>query len=256
VVHHLDGGAFRIGELPAFASYAGRPLCITAGADMNRIFQGGARAGIAPTRNLLGHSVADLHSGYAPGPDRTAISGFDRTDLGGAFPRSLDGSAKSRFESADLLREQDFVLGLPAKGKRSALARIAARLGENAGMSPGAVLAAMLRRERLGSTAIGNGVAIPHARLEEIREPKAMLATLQRPVWFDAQDEEPVDLLLAVLWPKADRAGFLQALARLCRLLRHAELRDGIRAAETPTEAMAWVEAFQERTTAIPCRTH
>jgi PTS system nitrogen regulatory IIA component len=91
-------------------------------------------------------------------------------------------------------------------------------------MDQGAVLAAMLRRERLGSTAIGHGVAIPHARLEGISAPTIMLATLQYPVWFDVPDEGPVDLLLAVLWPKSDSVRFLQSLAYFCRLLRHPEL--------------------------------
>ena len=78
--------------------------------------------------------------------------------------------------------------------------------------------------------------------------PAAIVATLQNPVWFDAPDNDPVDLLLAILWPKSDSAGFLPALARSCRLLRHPELRDRIRASDTPAEALAWMRSFEGRT--------
>jgi PTS system nitrogen regulatory IIA component len=141
-----------------------------------------------------------------------------------------------------MLREQDIMLGVAAKGKRSALTKIADRLGQRADMRGGAILAALLRRERLGSTGIGHGVAIPHARLDGIVEPAAMLTALEGPVWFGAPDDEPVDLLLTLLWPKDDVAGFLPTLASFCRLLRRPGLRARLREAATPAEAHAWLE--------------
>ncbi|MDW6023062.1 PTS sugar transporter subunit IIA [Mesorhizobium sp. BAC0120] len=145
-------------------------------------------------------------------------------------------------EITELLREQDIVLQMPAKGRRSALAKAAGWLGERVGRGQDEVLAAMLERERLGSTGIGHGVAIPHGRLDGIDAPAAMLATLERPVWFGSPDLAPVDLLLALLWPKSDVAGFLPALSYFCRLLRQPELRERLRAAETPEEAYAWLQ--------------
>lgn len=150
-------------------------------------------------------------------------------------------------KAAELLGEQDIVLGMPARGKRSALARIATSLGQRVGMDQGPVLAAMLRRERLGSTGIGHGVAIPHARLDEISTPALMVATLRHPVWFASPDGDPVDMLLAVLWPRSDSVVFLPALAGFCRLFRHSELRDRIRASKMPAEVLAWMEFFEER---------
>lgn len=141
-----------------------------------------------------------------------------------------------------MLREQDIMLGMAARGKRSALAKIADRLGQRVDMRGGAILAALLRRERLGSTGIGHGVAVPHARLDGIAEPAAMLTALEGPVWFGAPDDEPVDLLLTLLWPKDDVAGFLPTLASFCRLLRQPGLRARLREAATPTEAHAWLE--------------
>jgi PTS system nitrogen regulatory IIA component len=219
---------------------------------LNRLLRDIAWTDVASIRNIGDRSMCDLHFGFASRSGRNDLFDFSGVDRAGAFPEQTPrGRERDRTQIASLLDEQDIILRMPAKGKRSMLARTAARLGEKVGMSQGAMLVAMLRRERLGSTAIGNGVAIPHARLEGIPGPKAVLATLQHPIWFDAPDGKPVDLLLSVIWPKADTAGFLQALAYFCRLLRQAEFRDRIRTAETPAEAMAWVEAFQQRTLGV-----
>jgi PTS system nitrogen regulatory IIA component len=167
----------------------------------------------------------------------------------GAHPRPARGGKlmEAIMEIGDILREQDVVIGMPAKGKRSALTRIAAQLGNNAGKGVGEVLTALQRRERLGSTGIGHGVAVPHARIEGIAAPVAMMATLQEPVWFGSPDNDPVDLLLAFLWPSSDVAGFLPTLARFCRLLRQPELRARLRASDSPAEARAWIEFFDEK---------
>lgn len=152
----------------------------------------------------------------------------------------------------ELLREQDIVLGMAVKGKRSALARIAAWLGAGVGVGEAAVLEALLHRERLGSTGIGHGVAIPHARVDRIAAPAAMLATLEKPVWFDSPDGNPVDLVLTLLWPKSDIGGFLPALANSCRLLRSADLRERLRAAETAADALAWLRLCARQPAAQP----
>jgi PTS system nitrogen regulatory IIA component len=151
-------------------------------------------------------------------------------------------AAKPAARIDSILCEENIVLGMAAKGKRSALAKIADRFGQRIDMRGSTVLAGLLRRERLGSTGIGHGVAVPHARLDGIAEPAAMLTVLENPVWFGAPDDEPVDLLLALLWPKDDVAGFLPTLAAFCRLLRQPDLRARLRASVTPAEARAWLE--------------
>ena len=113
---------------------------------------------------------------------------------------------------SELVNEQDVLLGMQADRKRAALGGIAVRIAESVGRSHGAVLAAFLRREQLGPTAVGNGIAIPHARLEGISAPAAVLATLQRPVAFGTPDDASVDLLLALLWPTSDMKGFVPTL--------------------------------------------
>src|SRR3546814_6189330 len=83
---------------------------------------------------------------------------------------------------------------MAARGKRSALAKIADRLGQRVDMRGAAILAALLRRERLGSTGIGHGVAVPHARLDGMPEPVAMLTALESPVWFGRSEEHTSEL--------------------------------------------------------------
>jgi PTS system nitrogen regulatory IIA component len=214
-------------------------------------FQRPAAASIASDRIAARRPGRDPHAGFASGTP-VHLGDSVALDESHSFLRHQPGDQAQPMTVTDLLEEQDILLGMPAKGKRSALARIAARLGERAGIGQGVVFAALLRRERLGSTAIGRGVAIPHARLDGISAPSAMVATLQRPVWFDAPDSDPVDLLLAVLWPKFDGVGFLPALAHFCRLVRHPELRDRIRASGTPAEALAWMGHFEEGSQSHP----
>lgn len=195
----------------------------------------------------------DPHAGYASGSAGIELCASDDSDeLPGWFSQPPGKRLDSEIKVAELLDLEDIVLGMPAKGKRSALARIAAQLGNRVGVGQGPVLAAMLRREHLSSTAIGYGIAIPHARLDGISTPAAMLATMEHPVWFGAPDNDPVDLLLAFAWPKSDGIGFLPALAHCCRLLRHPELRDRIRASKTSSEVLAWMGTFEERSTAAP----
>jgi PTS system nitrogen regulatory IIA component len=147
-------------------------------------------------------------------------------------------------EISDILREQDIILGMQSKGKRSALARTAALLAKRVGENEHEILAALLHRERLGSSGIGGGVAVPHALLHDVQAPVSTLATLREPIWFDSPDDVPVDLLLGLLWPKSDAVGLMQGLALVCRLLRQTDLRSRLRASETAAEAHAWIEHF------------
>jgi PTS system nitrogen regulatory IIA component len=149
---------------------------------------------------------------------------------------------------SELVGERDILLGVRADRKRSALGAIAARLGEKLEVSQGAALAALLRRERLGPTSIGQGLALPHARLDGISAPAAVVARLQRPVPFGSPDDEPVDLLLALLWPKSDMKGFVPALFHACRVLRSGGLPGLLRRSSTPAEAHVLIGYFEEVT--------
>jgi PTS system nitrogen regulatory IIA component len=100
-----------------------------------------------------------------------------------------------------------------------------------------AVFEALIGRERLGSTGLGRGVALPHARIAELEAPTAALVSLSEPVDFDAMDRQPVDLLFALLVPEHCTDEHLRILAALAELFSRQEFCEALRASDTP-EAM------------------
>lgn len=93
------------------------------------------------------------------------------------------------------------------------------------------IVAAAIERERLGSTGVGNGVALPHARIDGMDRVVAAFARLEEPMEFDAIDGRPIDLVCFLLAPAESGGAHLRALARVARLLRRAELRQSLRSA-------------------------
>ena len=138
----------------------------------------------------------------------------------------------------DHLSATDVILDLDATTKRAVLQHLAAEAATRLGRSEAEILEALQARERLGSTALGRGVALPHARLEGSPPPVALFARLRRPVNFESRDEEPVDLVILVLWPESSPDGFLPALAETCRSLREPQVPRRLRAARAPEEVV------------------
>ncbi|QDZ03238.2 PTS sugar transporter subunit IIA [Nitratireductor mangrovi] len=136
----------------------------------------------------------------------------------------------------DLLHPRDVYVRKLATAKRPLLRQFADHFADRSRLPPDVVFAALLNRERLGSTGIGNGVALPHAFVHH--KPSAALAILQRPIWFRTPDGLPVDIVLAVIWPRDHAMEFMQALSRVCRLLSRSELRENIRCASSPEEVL------------------
>ena len=120
-----------------------------------------------------------------------------------------------------------------AANKKKALAVIAEIAARNFGLEPGNVLDALVERESAGSTGVGHGVAVPHARLEGLQRMRGIFVRLEQPVEFQSVDDQPVDLLFALFAPKNAGAEHLRALARVSRLLRQAELREQLRKARS-----------------------
>ncbi len=92
----------------------------------------------------------------------------------------------------------------------------------------------LLEREDLGTTAMGGGIAIPHARIDGLDEVKGMFIRLSDPIDFDATDRQPVDLVFALFAPKDDSSHHLRALARISRVLRDTQVRDKLRSTDDP----------------------
>lgn len=121
-----------------------------------------------------------------------------------------------------------------ATDKRQALSVISEIAGRNCGLKPSTVLNALMRREVQGSTGVGHGVATPHARLRGLDRMRGVFVRLETPIEFGALDEQPVDLMFALLQPAdSSPSEHLQALAKVSRMLRSGELRTQLRQAGT-----------------------
>ncbi len=119
--------------------------------------------------------------------------------------------------------------GVEATTRRQVLGAVAASLAASHGLDQKQVFEVLHERERLGSTAIGGGVAIPHAKLPGLSGLAGCVLRLKTPVNFEAHDNEPVDIVVALLAPETGSADHLRVLARLSRLLRDPQQRDALR---------------------------
>lgn len=122
-------------------------------------------------------------------------------------------------------------VGAQAADSRAVLALLAGLGGQASGVPERAVLDALMARERLGSTGVGHGVAVPHARLPGITAQAGALLRLDAPVEFAAADLQPCDLFVLLLAPSDAAGDHLKALAALSRRLREAPVRAALRAA-------------------------
>jgi nitrogen PTS system EIIA component len=155
-------------------------------------------------------------------------------------------------EIADLLIGPEAVLAsLKASGKKALLAELAGRAAAVFKLDERRLFDRLLERERLGSTGIGGGIAIPHARMASLAKPVGLFARLAHPIDFDAIDERPVDVVFLLAAPEGAGADHLKALARVSRLLRDRALVDKLRATENAEALYALlVESIQAQSAA------
>lgn len=158
--------------------------------------------------------------------------------------------------------EQAVVLDFRASDKAEVIAEIAARAARRSGVGRDYALDSLRRREALAATGVGDGVAIPHARLQGVQQAMGLFLRLERPLrdWSlpfqiapdgreapGAGDDAPVDLVFALISPEEAGAQHLKALARISRVLRHAETRAHLRGA--PDVKSAYLLLTQETQT-------
>ncbi|MBO1074591.1 PTS sugar transporter subunit IIA [Roseomonas marmotae] len=147
---------------------------------------------------------------------------------------------------ANLFPAADGILSLSPTNKTDLMEMLATEAAARVSRSREEILDALLAREKLGSTALGRGVAMPHTRLEGLGTQLAILARLTRPIEFDARDGEPVDLVFLVLWPEEASEGFLPALSNICRVLRNDQLPRQLRRARSAEEALSLLRSADE----------
>ena len=120
----------------------------------------------------------------------------------------------------ELITPASIIANLRAGNKKQALQELARKAAELTGQHERTIFDVLLERERLGTTGVGQGIAIPHGKLAALTRVYGIFARLERPIDFDAIDEQPVDLMFLLLAPEQAGADHLKALARVSRLLR------------------------------------
>jgi len=140
---------------------------------------------------------------------------------------------------ADLLGPGAVLGAVHASGKPALLKLLAERAADSLGLDAAAIAAALDAREQLGSTGVGQGIAMPHARIAGLTKPFGLLARLERPIDFAAIDEKPVDLVFLLLTPPAETGVHLGALACASRRLREKNVARRLRGARDGAELYA-----------------
>jgi PTS system nitrogen regulatory IIA component len=136
-------------------------------------------------------------------------------------------------EISDLLEPRGVLASLHAPNKKQVLQDLARRAAEVTGLPERAIFDVVLERERLGTTGVGAGVAIPHGKLPGLERMVGVFARLERPVDFESIDGQPVDLIFLLLAPSGAGADHLKALARVSRLLRDRKVCEKLRGTDS-----------------------
>ena len=131
---------------------------------------------------------------------------------------------------SDLITPDAILPALKASSKKQALQALAEKAAALTGREEREIFETLVEREKLGSTGVGGGVAIPHGKLPDLGEIVGVFARLPKPIDFEAPDEQPVDMIFLLLAPKGAGADHLKALARIARLFRQPSVIGKLRA--------------------------
>ena len=135
---------------------------------------------------------------------------------------------------SNLLSRDRVFADLAGESRQGVFRKLSEELSDAVEIDSRLILEALIERERLGSTAVGNGVCIPHVRMPDLAQPIGVFARLATPVDFDAMDERHCDLVFMLLAPECEDSSHLRALAQVSRAFRQADLRQALRDANTP----------------------
>ena len=138
-----------------------------------------------------------------------------------------------------MLSDKSFLVNFEASSKKNILYELSKLAEKHIKIDSQKLLEALTKREKLGSTAVGNGIAIPHANCPDIDKPKVFVALLSNSLDFNANDDQPVDIIFLLLAPDNSGSEHLQALALVSRLLRNKELTTKLRGCKNTESAFA-----------------
>jgi len=139
----------------------------------------------------------------------------------------------------DMLSDKSFLVNFEASSKKNVLDQLSKLAEKDIKIDSQTLLETLTKREKLGSTAVGNGIAIPHANCPNIDKPKVFVALLSNSLDFNANDDQPVDIIFLLLAPDNSGSEHLQALALVSRLLRNKELTTKLRGCKNTESAFA-----------------
>jgi PTS system nitrogen regulatory IIA component len=162
----------------------------------------------------------------------TAFNNKETAPSGGSRVRQT-------MEISDLLIPKGVIANLKVTSKKQVLQELAKRAADLTGLHERSIFDVLLERERLGTTGVGNGIAIPHGKLANMDRLHGLFARLERPVPFDSIDGQPVDLIFLLLAPESAGADHLKALAQVSRLLRDRKTCEKLRGTESPEALFA-----------------
>ncbi len=142
---------------------------------------------------------------------------------------------------ADLLQQDAIIPALKVNSKKQLLQELAAKASKQLGLPEREIFDVILQRERLGSTGVGNGIAIPHGKLARLPAITGLFARLDSPIDFEELDDQPVDLVFLLLAPEGAGADHLKALSRIARVLRDQDLVSKLRATDSASAIYAFL---------------
>ena len=148
-----------------------------------------------------------------------------------------------------ILSPDTILSNLKPNSRRQLLQELASTAASHCEADKQQIFETLSNRERLGSTGVGNGVAIPHGKLPNIQKIMCVFARLSKPVDYDSIDDQPVDLVFVLLAPEGSGADHLKALSRIARLMREPSLLSQLRAS-TDSEALYALISEQEKASA------
>lgn len=144
---------------------------------------------------------------------------------------------------SDLVTQKAILPALKAGSKKQLLQAVAEKAAEITGLNERDVFDTIMQREKLGSTGVGNGIAIPHGKLKALNGITGVFARLETPVDFEALDDEPVDLVFLLLAPEGAGADHLKALSRIARILREPDMVAKLRGTKDAAALYAFLTA-------------
>lgn len=146
---------------------------------------------------------------------------------------------------ASILPASQVLVGVDATSKKRAFEEAGLLFENQHGLSRALITDSLFARERLGSTGLGHGVAIPHGRIKGLKAPMAAVLQLAQPIGFDAPDEQPVGLLIFLLVPEAATQKHLEILSEIAELLSDSHLRERVKSAPTAEDLHGLIAQWQ-----------